>query len=73
MQKHDVKIVVVSKRETTTMSKLVIAKNATTTDAIRRARSSDSIAGEQFYEKIPIASDSSQRGGSDGGSRKVYI
>ena len=73
MQKHDVNIVVVSKRETTTMSKLVIAKNATTTDAIRRARSSDSIAGEQFYEKIPIASDSSQRGGSDGGSRKVYI
>ena len=73
MQKQDVKIVVVSKRETTTMSKLVIAKNATTTDAIRRARSSDSIAGEHFYEKIPIASDSSQRGGSDGGSRKVYI
>ena len=73
MQKHDVNIVVVSKRETTTMSKLVIAKNASTTDAIRRARSSDSIAGEQFYEKIPIASDSSQRGGSDGGSRKVYI
>ena len=36
MQKQDVKIVVVSKRETTTMSKLVIAKNATTTDAIRR-------------------------------------
>lgn len=66
-------IVVVSKRETTTMSKLVIAKNATTTDAIRRTRSSDSIAGEQFYEKIPSASDSSQRGGSDGGSRKVYI
>ena len=73
MQKHDVNIVIVSKRETTTMSKLVIAKNATTTDAIRRARSSDSIAGEQFYEKIPIASNSSQRGGSDGGSRKVYI
>ena len=73
MQKHDVNIVVVSKRETTTMSKLVLAKNASTTDAIRRAKSSNSIAGEQFYEKIPIASDSSQRGGSDGGSRKVYI
>ena len=73
MQKHDVKIVVVSKRETTTVSKLVLAKNATTTDAIRCARSSNSIAGEYFYEKIPIASDSSQRGGSDGGSRKVYI
>ena len=55
------------------MSKLVIAKNATTTDAIRRARSSNSIAGEHFYEKIPIAYDSSQRGGLDGGSRKVYI
>ena len=55
------------------MSKLVIAKNATTTDAIRRARSSNSIAGEHFYEKIPIAYDSSQRGGSDDGSRKVYI
>lgn len=63
--------------------KVVIVINATTTfrhdawqdylDAIRRARLSDSIAGEYFYEKIPIASDSSQRGGSDGGSRKVYI
>ena len=73
MQKQDVNIVLVSKRETTMMSKLVIAKNATTTDAIRRARSSDSIAGEHFYEKISIASDPAKRGGSDGGSRKVYI
>ena len=36
MQKHDVEIVVVSKMETTTVSKLVVAENATTTDVIWR-------------------------------------